>query len=257
MMETGSLQLVSGWVWVVVGLGLHGLLLHVSLTSGVRIEAASYLMASLIALAASGLLVSALILLGLTDAARWGWRISGGLLVLVSVWMGARAEPSFVSRVAAAGNFVVAGLVAGAGMAIGSLGPPTSAGELGKRLGTVTIDGVGLWHGVALGMLGLVTAAFLILFVRALERGVTLQVESHWGGLGSGLGGWRMSSSLTYLLVATAFGMLFAVFVLWLTPGPRGTTATPAARTGEVVTPKRGPSAGPERPASKTPDPPR
>jgi hypothetical protein len=35
-----------------------------------------------------------------------------------------------------------------------------------------------------------------------------LQVESHWGGLGGGLGGWRLSRSLTYLLVLLAFSVL-------------------------------------------------
>jgi hypothetical protein len=35
------------------------------------------------------------------------------------------------------------------------------------------------------------------------------RIESHWGGFGGGLGGWRMSPSLAYLLGAIAFGVMF------------------------------------------------
>ena len=35
-----------------------------------------------------------------------------------------------------------------------------------------------------------------------------LGFESHWGGFGGGLGGWRLSASLVYLLASLAFAVL-------------------------------------------------
>jgi hypothetical protein len=44
------------------------------------------------------------------------------------------------------------------------------------------------------------------------DRGQPFGVESHWGGLGGGLGGWRVSPQVIYLVVALAFaGMLTAL----------------------------------------------
>lgn len=45
------------------------------------------------------------------------------------------------------------------------------------------------------------------------------QIETHWGGLGGGLGGWRVSASLAYLVAALAFGGMFTAFsTRWLFP---------------------------------------
>jgi hypothetical protein len=44
-----------------------------------------------------------------------------------------------------------------------------------------------------------------------LRAGDRLSIESHWGGFGNGLGGWRLSSSLVYLVAAISFGIIFAV----------------------------------------------
>jgi hypothetical protein len=44
------------------------------------------------------------------------------------------------------------------------------------------------------------------------ERGQPFGVESHWGGLGGGLGGWRVSPQVIYLVAALVFaGMLTAL----------------------------------------------
>lgn len=47
-----------------------------------------------------------------------------------------------------------------------------------------------------------------------LRVGERLSIESHWGGFGNGLGGWRLSSSLVYLVAAISFGIIFAVSAL-------------------------------------------
>jgi hypothetical protein len=47
-----------------------------------------------------------------------------------------------------------------------------------------------------------ITDAFVLsawLFVRSMEREERIELQSHWGGLGGGLGGWRLSRSLVFL----------------------------------------------------------
>src|SRR5438067_1830836 len=41
-------------------------------------------------------------------------------------------------------------------------------------------------------------------------QGESIRVESHWGGLGGGLGGWTMSNALAFLLLGIAFGAFAA-----------------------------------------------
>lgn len=53
--------------------------------------------------------------------------------------------------------------------------------------------------------------ASLLLFLAAIAQEGRLSVESNWGGLGGGLGGWRVSSSLTFLCSTVA---LFALLVM-------------------------------------------
>ena len=52
------------------------------------------------------------------------------------------------------------------------------------------------------GSIALVAAVFTI---ESLARGEGLQFDSHWGGLGGGMGGWRLSSSLVLVVVAMIF----------------------------------------------------
>jgi hypothetical protein len=59
--------------------------------------------------------------------------------------------------------------------------------------------------------LGILTLLFGFLFMRAMQHGDVPQVESHWGGFGAGLGGWRMSQSLAYLLVTVSFATILVV----------------------------------------------
>jgi hypothetical protein len=70
-----------------------------------------------------------------------------------------------------------------------------------------------LWIGT-LVLLVIGTIYFLFLYVQRLKQGGTPQIETHWGGIGGGLGGWRMSSALGYLIVSIALAVLFTVFLL-------------------------------------------
>jgi hypothetical protein len=49
---------------------------------------------------------------------------------------------------------------------------------------------------------------FLCAFFWESIRGGRAQVETHWGGFGGGLRGWRISQSLLYLFGALAFAAL-------------------------------------------------
>jgi hypothetical protein len=97
---------------------------------------------------------------------------------------------------------------------------------------------------VALG-LGLLFASIALMFLtrltRSLEGGESLAVESHWGGLGGGVGGWRVSPPLGYLFCVMTFGALAAVAVSQY-PDPRPATTnggegspTPAATSGATT----------------------
>jgi hypothetical protein len=69
---------------------------------------------------------------------------------------------------------------------------------------------VALGLGVLFASIGLI---FLTRLTRSLEEGESLGVESHWGGLGGGVGGWRVSRPVGYLFCVMTFGALAAVAV--------------------------------------------
>lgn len=64
--------------------------------------------------------------------------------------------------------------------------------------------------------LGGVSAILLGLFVYLLMTGESVHLESHWGGLGGGLGGWRVSRALSALLGAIAFASICALLAVVL-----------------------------------------
>jgi hypothetical protein len=51
---------------------------------------------------------------------------------------------------------------------------------------------------------------FLFLFLQDMASAPFVALESRWGGLGGGLGGWRMPRSIVYLLCTLVFAVLFA-----------------------------------------------
>ncbi|MDP8979596.1 MAG: hypothetical protein M3O35_03280 [Acidobacteriota bacterium] len=58
-----------------------------------------------------------------------------------------------------------------------------------------------------------VSAGFLVAFVWSLMRDRTPLLESHWGGLGGGLSGWRVSPALLYLACTMGFALLATLLV--------------------------------------------
>jgi hypothetical protein len=77
--------------------------------------------------------------------------------------------------------------------------------------------------------LGACVAVFLRLVVRAASVDDTV-VESHWGGFGGGLGGWRVSPAILYLTVAVCFGALLTTVTLRLVRSPARAEVTTAVK---------------------------
>jgi hypothetical protein len=94
---------------------------------------------------------------------------------------------------------------------------------------------------VAVG-LGTIAATFLGRFLESVEAGDPPALQRSWGGLGGGVGGWRMSLSLVYFLGAFFFGGFAGVLVLRdvestatqaaITPAVAGNASTMAAAAG-------------------------
>lgn len=78
-------------------------------------------------------------------------------------------------------------------------------------------------------VLGMATIGFLGGFTRELYRGEWPRLETNWGGLGGGLGGWRMSPALACLLGALVFGGVFAASSVDRAEAP-ATPAEPESR---------------------------
>jgi hypothetical protein len=81
---------------------------------------------------------------------------------------------------------------------------------------------------------GSATALFLIMLFYSMVINVPVQIETHWGGFGGGMGGWRLSPTLAYLVAALVFGGLFTTTLLVLRdPGPSPSTRGTSAATSE------------------------
>lgn len=62
------------------------------------------------------------------------------------------------------------------------------------------------------GCLALLSLAFtFLLFLYAARDGQPMEIRAHWGGLGGGLGGWRVSMPLICLAAAISFGVMATV----------------------------------------------
>jgi hypothetical protein len=71
-------------------------------------------------------------------------------------------------------------------------------------------DAIAITHAVFLVLLIIFAGFSFVLFLLSMETEGRLEINSHWGGLGGGLGGWRVSKSLTYLIVTASLVTLLA-----------------------------------------------
>lgn len=82
---------------------------------------------------------------------------------------------------------------------------------------------------IAAAVFGGAALFFAERLVRSLDRGERASFESAWGGLGGGLGGWRLTTPLVYLVATAVFGiLLMVVAVQELPPGRAGETPVTA-----------------------------
>lgn len=91
----------------------------------------------------------------------------------------------------------------------GSLGPEATPTALASSLSAVRLA---VWI-CTLSLFATGGARFLMLFVEHVRKGGATKLETHWEGIGGGVGGWRMSPSLGYLLVAGVLSLVFIVFL--------------------------------------------
>lgn len=84
---------------------------------------------------------------------------------------------------------------------------------------------------VALILVGLVLLILLWVFFRALNQGEGVAIESHWGGLGGGIGGWRLSAPLIYLLGIVFLLGVSATLAWRVFPPPREAAGASPAST--------------------------
>ena len=82
-------------------------------------------------------------------------------------------------------------------------------------------------------MASLTCLGFLI---NTLNKGEHVSIDTHWGGLGGGTRGVRVSGPLVYLVLTIAFALLFAQSVQLGTPAARAVPA-PATKPGELGEP--------------------
>jgi len=66
---------------------------------------------------------------------------------------------------------------------------------------------------VASWALGVGAALSFLLFLIQLVRGDGPQIESHWGGFGGGLGGWRLSPSAALLIITLVLSSMAAMLI--------------------------------------------
>jgi hypothetical protein len=117
---------------------------------------------------------------------------------------------------------------------------------------------VDVCHHILLVGLMLVAVTFLGFAIWEIQHGRPPMIESQWGGIGGGAGGWRMSNSLVYLLCTLVTGVILGTVLTrgWdgaqSAKSPGGGAGSPAAVT-PATSKAATPSATAASPAPKTP----
>jgi hypothetical protein len=243
---------LAHWTWVV--LSTLALICAATLIWAFVVEGDEWFVVALALLcmvASIGFLYFSVSAVGGLTVAKWIWLIAngialgGGLLCCVA----ARIQRADVAQILSVlGATVLAGFTFITSI-FATTGPVTRSHEALSAAAPVTsgvvfLSQISIWHNVTLTVLGVGILVFLILFIADVGRGISPGVESHWDGLGGGVGGWQMSSSLTYFLGVLIFGVLFSVLVLREENAVASQTSSPAADA--ITTSKREGKATPQ-----------
>lgn len=214
---------VSQWIWLILGFVQMVLLFFIRLTGMDDDRWRPILFFTLPMTVAMGLSVLGFAAVGQPQIALTVWRILAVVLVahrLITAGIKIKEGKRLSAGIWGGGSILLAVLLVLAFASnTESLTHTVSIGVVQPNLPTlvpsqpaeVHISAAAIWRFLATGLLAMGTVVFFVLFVGLIQRGVPLQVESHWGGIGGGLGGWRLSSALTYLLVAILFGGIFVM----------------------------------------------
>ena len=276
---------IALWIWVVSAVGAMVFLIW--LWSSEDVDSPKGLAAILAFLvAASGLLFCSLELLGFPLVALWSWRVLSGAVAItcpiVLAWLvvherrssyslseGAqyRRPPDTLGRLLMIGTMLLA--MAVFACAIGATAPeagtpalvPATVRQALTHTVADSLVRMDFWHAASLVTFGGGTLLFGLLFILALQRSGLLWLESSSGGLGGGVGGWRVSSSAGYLAAAIVFGVMFGTLIVHDenlsrgSPQPAGSSA-PAAGNATSPTlptaPKTEPTEKAQSPVSPT-----
>jgi len=217
-MDEAVVMAVVAWLWGLSGLTALVLIGYLASDLSDENEFATYGIASVGAICGIASVVFALHILGYPRVAIWAWRVPAAAYLPVAVYMVTKVGAAVKARLGAILNIVIALLLSIASFLVRQIfvPRPADAPAAPVKFPSITFSGVHVWHGIALGVLGFGTLLFLVLFIRMIERGVAPQIETQWGGIGGGMGGWRVSASLTYLAATVVFGVLFAFFIIQL-----------------------------------------
>lgn len=90
---------------------------------------------------------------------------------------------------------------------------------------------------IAAAVFGGAALFFAERLVRSLDRGERASFESAWGGLGGGLGGWRLTTPLVYLVATALFGTLLMVVAVQEMPPGRASAAPVTTEKGKTEAP--------------------
>jgi hypothetical protein len=226
--------IIAIWVWIIIGAaGVIGAAILALGEQGKDVPWWRIAIILGIGSGGSGLLALAVAAAGWPSIALYVWRVTAISVTVIGAVTFLRNRPVITSAapgttptrtswgagwVAAIGTILLIGYT---WLSFQRNSLPKTAGGVAQSadLGTTFETAQGIlsifWFG-ALGLLGIGTLVFLFLFVGRLQRGGAPKIETHWGGIGGGLGGWRMSSSLGYLVVAIILTTCFSMLLLKL-----------------------------------------
>jgi hypothetical protein len=224
--------LITSWTWIIIAAaGIIGAVVLTFSDEGRGIDG-WWPVAIILGIAASGsdLLTLALSAAGWSSVALIVWRVTAIIPPLLGVALFLRnppisfGPPGISPTISTARRAALIGTILLIGHALLAF-QPYSLPETGSVITKSTAAAATFqtphnilsifWIG-ALVLLGLGALIFLILFVERVQRGGAPKIETHWGGIGGGLGGWRMSSSLGYLIVAIILSACFSMLLIKL-----------------------------------------
>jgi hypothetical protein len=244
-MDSTTLLVIFGWFWMLFGL-LHlgvsaaGLFGNIS-----EWRSGAIFIPVLTSLSAPALLTTGALFAGLHQATPWMLRISFSAVAILWVifianWRRFVSFPlplRFIAVIALALSII--GMTVAFGTTLVSaakLSAIKSTSVIGWNMAALT------WPRAGSLLFALGAGLFLLLFIADVRRGGSPRIESHWGGIGGGLGGWRLSRSLSYLLVAACCAVVFCAFIFQFEARPESVRETAKATatqpTNAVADPK-------------------